>query len=133
MRIYDNTGQEKAANGPTAGTFTITGTGFASAPTGTARWSRIGNLVILYLPAITGTSSGTGFTMTGLPAAITPARDQRVPNVQVTDNSILGAGSLKIGTDGVITIGFGLTALLGLFTALGTKEFAGCTVPYLLD
>lgn len=69
-------------NGPTLGTaatqpytdttFTITGTGFTTAVTGTARYVLTGKQVTLHLPVLTGTSNATSFTLTGIPAALTP-------------------------------------------------------------
>jgi hypothetical protein len=61
---------------PDQGTFTITYTGMTGSVTGTAVWARIGSLVMLYLPAATGTSNAATFTATGLPTAIQPARTQ---------------------------------------------------------
>ncbi len=52
---------------PDTGTFTITYTGFTATVTGTASWVRIGKLVMLTLPAGSGTSNATSFTATGLP------------------------------------------------------------------
>src|SRR5262249_16354626 len=67
---------------PASGTFTATGAGFSSPPTGTATWYKIGNSVTLNLPALSGTSNSTSFTITGLPAAIQPATlDQAIPVV----------------------------------------------------
>mgnify|MGYP001568903255 CR=1 FL=1 len=60
----------------TTGTFTITGTGFTVNPTGTARWIKdtLSNFVCLFIPELTGTSNATTFTLTGLPADVTPTR-----------------------------------------------------------
>lgn len=58
----------------TKGTFTVTGTGFAVNPTGTARWIKIDDFVLLFIPTLTGTSNATTFTLTGLPATLTPTQ-----------------------------------------------------------
>jgi Collagen triple helix repeat (20 copies) len=55
----------------TTGTFPVTATGFSgTAPTGTAQYVRVGNVVTLALPALSGTSNATTFELTGIPAAI---------------------------------------------------------------
>ncbi len=60
--------------GNITGTFTLIGTGFTINPTATARYVALGNVIILFLPQITGTSNATTFTLTGLPAAIVPTQ-----------------------------------------------------------
>lgn len=57
---------------PDKGSFTGTYTGMSAGTTGTVNWTRVGNLVIMTLPALTGTSNSTSFTMTGIPASIQP-------------------------------------------------------------
>jgi ribosomal protein S11 len=59
------------------GTFTL-GTTACSGATATARYNISGNVVQLFIPAFSGTSTATTFTLTGLPAAIQPARTQMV-------------------------------------------------------
>ena len=49
------------------GTFTFTGTGFTTSPTGTAYYTKIGDQVTLRIPDITGLSNTTAMTITGLP------------------------------------------------------------------
>jgi hypothetical protein len=56
-----------------SGTFTITGTGFVSNPTGTAYWRLNNGVVTLRIPSLSGVSNNAAFTLTGLPAAIIPA------------------------------------------------------------
>ena len=90
---------------PDKGTFTITYTGMTGSVTGTAVWVRIGSLVMLYLPAESGTSNAATFTATGLPAAIQPARNQV-------------AAAYSGGT----------TAGLGCFTNNGSTTSASCSV-----
>jgi len=60
------------------GTFTATGTGLTTSPTGTVNYSRYGNTVVMEIPAITGTSNATGFTLTGMPATIFPSAQRGV-------------------------------------------------------
>jgi hypothetical protein len=122
---------------PDTGTFTITYTGMTAAITGTATWSRVGKLVTLYLPSATGTSNSASFTMTGLPAAITPATlTQRLAVAQhaLFDNGGgLGDATIQIAAGtGLITCY--LAGNSGTWTAAGTKG-AGSqfTVSYLLN
>lgn len=58
-----------------SGTFTATFTGFSTAQTGTAYWTREGNHVVVSFPNVFATSNATTFTITGLPTALQiPAR-----------------------------------------------------------
>lgn len=119
----------------TEGTFTITGTGFSGTVTGTARYIRIGKSVTLYLPQLQGTSNATTFTMTGMPAAIRPARIQWVLITGIVDNSAATEyhGSLNIATDGTIDV-YRKTSINGpetnSYTNSGTKGIYTFTVHY---
>lgn len=74
------------------GTFTFTGTGFTTSPTGTGRYVLFGKMVVLQIPEIYATSNANTFTLTGLPAAIRPTTGQFVPITVSTDNSTLQYG-----------------------------------------
>lgn len=124
---------------PDTGTFTVTYTGFTANPTGTAVWNRIGNLVMLFLPALTGTSNAVGFTATGIPNAINPARTQILGGqiFQGEDNSAGVNLGVRVETTNTITFskgGFPLGAVSN-FTNTGTKGIAttGVTLHYLLN
>jgi len=69
-------------------TFTVTGTGFVANPTGTARYIKIGNIVVVFIPQLTGTSNTTTFTLTGIPAAIQASRTIGNFPIRYTDNSV---------------------------------------------
>lgn len=112
---------------PDKGTFTATYTGMTSATTGTATWARMGNVVVLTLPALTGTSNSTSFTVTGLPSAIQPATlTQQVP---VADCENAGGGGIMCqaqmnSASGTITMvlsgsatGWTNSGLKGIFAA----------------
>ena len=64
--------------------FTITGTGFVVNPTAIVNYTVIGNIIILSLPALTGTSNSTTFTLTGLPSALQPTQESN-HIVMITD------------------------------------------------
>lgn len=108
-----------AAGATTTGSFTVTYTGMASATTGTAQYAIAGKVCSLTLPVATNTSNATSFTMTGLPAAIQPARAQIVgcAYFATTDAGIAGAN----GVD------FSFAAASGTITMLKVGSTAGWT------
>ena len=112
------------------GTFTATATGFGgTAPSGTARYVRIGAQVTLGLPALSGTSNSAGFTITGLPAPLLPVALQ-VFWASMTDNGVNLAGLVIVDSTGVITLA--QTNYSG-FVASGAKGLNGVlTFTYLL-
>jgi hypothetical protein len=122
---------------PDRGTFTLTGTGFTAAVTSTATWYRIGNLVALNVGSgMQGTSNATTFTMTGLPAAITPNVNQTNICADLENNSanIFGTAQFVSGSS-TITMGAGANAGAA-WTNAGTKGFANSgasTIFYLLN
>lgn len=109
--------------------FTGTLTGCTTSPTGTIRYVRNGNSVMLHIPTIEGTSNTTAATITGLPADLIPELDQMVLS-RAINNSAVVLSATKIGTNGVIT----LTASVGegAFTGSGGKGTAVCTISYLI-
>jgi hypothetical protein len=120
---------------PDTGTFTATLTGCTTAPTGTARWAKIGNLVLLQLPAITGTSNSTGCTFTGVPSEIwttaSGGSNQSIPFI--VDNSVTTNGAVSVGTSGTVQFYKGASETTASFTAAGTKGLnASVTVAYSL-
>lgn len=131
--IADITGLQGALDAKAAfstATFTGSLTGCTTVPTGTVRYTKVGNIVALYLPAISGTSNTTAATITGAPAAIQPARAQPLQAI-VTDIGVTAFATLQVETSGVITLGVG--ASLGAFTNVGTKGIPAQTVTYSLD
>ena len=121
----------RSLSGYVEGTFTITGTGFVANPTGTAKYLILGNTATVFLPTLTGTSNATTFTLTGLPAAITPVNGEFL-TVPATDNSVailatllLTAGSTTITMSTAIGAG-------GAWTAANTKALLARTISYLL-
>lgn len=115
------------------GTFTGTLTGVDSAVTGTLIYVRVGKVVTLYIPTLTGTSNTTACTVTGMPSAIYPGRRQILVAEGIVDNGNNYIGSLDLSTAGVITLGFrsSLTAAPSdTFTNSGTKGLNIITVTY---
>lgn len=104
---------------PDTGIFTITYTGFTTSVTGTARWNRIGNIVHLLLPGISGTSNANTFTMTGLPAAIQPANPQSTPFINIFNSGSQITNGWAQVSGGVITMVLGSSP--SAWSSTGTK------------
>jgi hypothetical protein len=110
--------------------YTATATGLTTSPTATVNFVRAGNKVTVALPAISGTSNATTFTLTGGPTTMRPSA-ARVVQARVQDNG--GAvtwGMASIGTDGVITLSADANG--AAFTASGTKATAACSFSYII-
>ena len=113
------------------GTFTVTATGFTAVVTGTATYVKIGKQVTLFLPIMSGTSNATTFTLTGLPAGLTPTNTVDFP-AGGQDNSVtltspvlvqITAGSL------VFTVYKDFSG--AAWTATGIKRKSVTTVVYI--
>lgn len=104
-----------------SGSFTGTLTGCTTSPTATFNWVRSGGLVTIDCSAgLTATSNTTACTVTGVSAALTPARTQRVAAI-LTDNTVQVIGWVQIsGTTLSFQMGNPAPSLTG-FTAAGTK------------
>jgi hypothetical protein len=111
----------------TAGTFTGTLTGCTTSPTTTFNWRRVGTSVTLDWPAsLTATSNTTGCTVTGVPAGLSPVRDQ-TGIIPVENNTVFQVGSVLLSAAGT-TLNIGNYP--GPFTASGTKGIAPGTFTY---
>ena len=120
---------------PDTGTFTATYSGgFTTTPTATYTWARMGNVVVLFMNILTATSNATSWTITGLPAAIQPTRNQHCSVTNFEDNTVLGATGdvlIQAGSGTMIVSKLGSS---GGWTASGTKGLPGAvTVCYLLN
>ena len=69
-------------------TFTITATGFSGTVNGTASYVKVGALVSLWLPTLSGTSNAGTMTLTGIPAAIQSSQYGNGPAVKLADNGL---------------------------------------------
>lgn len=112
------------------GTYIGAFTGTATDPAPVIRWSKIGHLVALYLPQANAISNAATFTITGAPAAIQPARAQKMIAI-VQDNGTVAYGTASMGTNGTLTLGLGAAG--GAFTASGTKGVELQTLMYSVD
>lgn len=113
------------------GTFTMTGTGFAVAPTVTVSYKIINGVVFLTIPwgGINGTSNATTFTLTGLPTAIQPSVSKELPalissdaGVVVFTEAVIAAGTITLNKNG----------LNSAWTASGVKRLWTTDVSYSL-
>lgn len=126
---------------PLSGTYTGTfNADCTTSPTVTVHYQVVGNLVTLEIPTQSCTSNVTSFTISGAPAAVSPATScgYMFPVSQMQDN---GAGVAAQGcmssagqlTFGKVAAGFGLNN----WTASGTKGIGdttrGVVIQYSLD
>lgn len=101
------------------GTFTATGTtGWTTTPSVTCHYAVLGKMVILSLPAISGTSNSGSAVVTGMPAALFPTRTQ-FGCCTVTNNASIVQGVWTVDTSG--NISFELSNLAA-FTSSGLKN-----------
>lgn len=112
--------------------FTASLTGCTAGVTGTVVWYKTGSSVTAYIPALTGTSNTTACTITGLPAAITPATTHTGLVGITQDNSATPVVSrLDITSGGVITLYSGQSTT---FTNANVKGLpAGATLTWNLN
>ena len=114
--------------------FTLTGTGFAVNPTATALAVLFTPLVVLYVPSLTGTSNATGFTLTGLPAALQPT--QASNHITLITDGQGGAtdayGLLQLAAGSLTVTMVSPVSATGVWTASGTKTVHACWVIYAL-
>ncbi len=112
------------------GSFTGTYTGGTTSPTTTVNWSRCGNVITMELGGLASfVSNAITFTMTGLPAALAPNRQQiSAQGYQNTNNSVPAAdGSVFIAAAGVV-LQFARASSSSAWTAAGNKGWNGGAV-----
>ena len=122
----------------TTGSFTGTLVGCTTSPTATCYYSITNSTVTLWVNNLSGISNTTVMRMTGLPAAITPARTQYVaiPDGRTQDNSTTVLVSGGHGTSGIVDTDSILYMLKNGgttgWTSSGTKGMGPFCVTYLL-
>ncbi len=134
-------GSEKAIRPPTRatnivrrGNFLATITGINTVVQGTVDYELDDRQVTLTLRAsLTGTSNATTCTMTGLPTALIPARNQGVQPKIIVDNGATALGRAQVESTGVITFYPSLTAASTGWTNAGTKTIVAFNETYLLS
>ena len=112
------------------GTYTATATGLTTSPTGTVRFVKIGNIVNLEIPSISGTSNSASFTFTGGTAAMRPASVQAcTARCQDNNGAYSAASMVVVGTDG--TLSFYKDGNSTGFTTSGIKSTGLWTISYI--
>ena len=115
--------------GVTQSSYTATATGMTTSPTGTVKYSVVGNTVTLDIPFITGTSNSTAFTLTGGPVDIRPAADKDIL-LPITDNGTPALGFVRVKTTGVLEFYASVGGVA--FTGSGTKAVRTNSISYTL-
>ena len=117
------------------GSFTGTTTGLSAEDTGTINYVRMGPLVLLdCFEVISGTSDEATFTITGMPAEITPSNSTTGKGiVQIINNGTAEAGHISTGNSGVLTFGRISSTAANTFTTSGTKGVAAFSYMYYID
>lgn len=111
------------------GTFTATLTGCTTSPTGTAYYVRNAKQVTISIPQITGTSNSALSGLSGLPAALYPAREQLMFGA-FFDAGAESSGVIRVQTSGAIN--FYPTKFGDSFVTSGTKGNRTLTMSYAL-
>lgn len=129
----DQVWEEVARSGVSTGSWTAVVTGFSADPASlTMSYVKDSSIVTIYVGMTTGTSNATTFTVTNLPAFLTPSSTIIVPITGLHDNTAASAenGSVQIaGT--TLTFGLGAdNATGGGWTGSGTKGFQSGSVSF---
>lgn len=117
------------------GSFTLTlSTGCTTTPSGTALWTKTGNIVSMRIPGLTCTSNSTSLSLTSLPSAIRPVSTSAISPVVGTDNGAFTVSYGSVDTAGVLSLFNGANpGGGGNWTNSGTKSFNGATLTWTLD
>jgi hypothetical protein len=115
-----------------ANTFTVTATGFSgTAPSGTARYVKVGALVSIVFPRLEGTSNATTFTLTGLPVALQAVSMIVTQLVGVRDNgAFLFAPGFLVLVPGSSVLTLYKDVPGTAWTASGTKTMVESVLTY---
>ncbi|WP_447929983.1 hypothetical protein [Sphingopyxis fribergensis] len=100
---------------------------FGAGAQGEARCTRDGDVIVVELPSIGGTSTSTGFSLGTLTANFRP-RSKQSFIARGTDNGIAVATVVELGADGKIILGREVAN--GAWTASGTKGLAAVTLSF---
>ena len=106
--------------------YTATLTGCSTSPTYTVKYTKAGNIVVFQVPPTTGTSNAGTKSLTGAPAAIQPATQQRLGGLTAIDNGGAAAFSaFYVETSGVMNMYFGPEAAWTSSGTFTTRAFSG--------
>lgn len=112
---------------PDTGNVTLTLTGCTTSPTTSARFYRAGKMVVINIPKQTCTSNTTSFSVTGLPASLTPntSADTLYAIGPMQDNAAeTETNFASVNSSGTITFYKGGSAASN-WTNIGTKGVGG--------
>lgn len=112
------------------GSFSGTATGFSSVNTPIITYRRLGRMVSLFIPSISGTSNATGFTITGLPAQLIPQAQQGHEFARILDNTVAAIGAVSVLATGIIQVYPTTSNLSTTWTASGTKTLIRKNLSY---
>lgn len=104
--------------------FTATLTGCTTAPTGTVKYSKIGNIVTMDVPAFTATSNTTAKSLTGAPAAVQPAAQKIFVGVGRDNGGAYSAIEIVLETTGVINFYFNFENAWTGSGGFGVRQFS---------
>ena len=103
-----------------SGTYVGAVTGMTTDPAPTISFARFGKLVMLKIPAFSGTSNAVTFTVTGAPAAIRPGAESGNCHVRgINSGSAQSGANVSMSTGGVLT--FKRASAANDWTNSGTK------------
>jgi trimeric autotransporter adhesin len=107
------------------GTYTGTLTGCTTSPTVTVRWTRVGNIVTITIPAISATSNLSTCTITGaLPAGISPSTTKYVPVANFQNAGTVDGTACAAISAGSAVITFARGGSAASWTTSGIKGFS---------
>lgn len=117
-----------------SGSFTGTLNG-VSGTTGTITYRIIGKMAFISITtAITGPSSATTFTITGVPSVLTTATSQTITSLAVEDSGTnTTTASLITGTSTTWTLRLGIAGGTSVWSATGTKGILAQNFSFPLD
>lgn len=107
--------------------FSLGVSGLTTSPTITVNASRTGDVVVLTVPSLSGTSNTSSMSIGNLPANLRPSADRPVL-FRVTDNNVALVGVAVIHSTGQIDLYSSVS--LGSWTSSGVKGFASQTFTY---
>lgn len=107
-----------------SGSFLATLVGCTTSPTIMIKWNKVGNIVNLIIPSISGTSNTTGLSLLGLPNTLIPITSQYIQNLDCKDNGTIYPATIGITNGGALTLYRKPTitdAITATFTNSGVK------------
>lgn len=104
--------------------FTATLTGCTTAPTGTVKYTKNGNVVTLDVPAFTATSNATTKSLTGAPAAVRPAAQKIFTGIGRDNGGAYSGVEIVVETTGVINFYYNFENAWTGSGGFGVRQFS---------